>query len=69
MIIDANAGRQNVRHNGSLSYSDYKIGVTKDLGVCSVALAYIKADTSAYRSPSAENLGKSAALLTVSKTF
>jgi hypothetical protein len=34
-----------------------------------VALSWIKADTSAYLSPSAENLGKSAALLTVSKTF
>jgi uncharacterized protein (TIGR02001 family) len=67
--LNLHVGRQDVRHNGSLSYTDYKIGVTKDLGVCSVALAYIKADTSAYLSPSARNLGKSAALLTVSKTF
>lgn len=51
------------------SVDDYKLGVTKDLGICSVALSWIKADTSAYLSPSAENLGKSAALLTVSKTF
>jgi uncharacterized protein (TIGR02001 family) len=67
--LNLHVGRQNVRHNGFASYTDYKIGVTKDLGVCSVALAYIKADSSAYLSPSAENLGKSAALLTVSKTF
>ena len=45
------------------------VGATKDLGVCSVALAYFKADTSAYLSPDIKNLGKSGAVLTVSKTF
>lgn len=68
-VVNVHVGRQRLRHNGSLSYTDYKIGVTKDLGICSVALAWVKADTSAYLSPSAENLGKSAALFTVSKTF
>lgn len=68
-VLNLHAGRQNVRHNGAFSYTDYKIGVTKDLGICSVALAYVKANTSGYLSPSGENLGKGAALLTVSKTF
>ena len=68
-ILNLHVGRQNVRNNGAFSYTDYKVGVTKDLGICSVALAYIKADTHAYLSPSAENLGKSGAVLTVSKTF
>jgi uncharacterized protein (TIGR02001 family) len=67
--LNLHAGRQNVRHNGMYSYTDYKIGVTKDFGVATVALAYIKADTTAYLSPSAQNLGKSGAVLTVSKTF
>jgi uncharacterized protein (TIGR02001 family) len=67
--LNLHAGHQKVRNNDAASYSDYKIGVTKDLGVCSVALAYIKANTHAYLSPSAENLGKSGAVLTVSKTF
>jgi uncharacterized protein (TIGR02001 family) len=67
--LNLHAGHQEVRHNGAFSYTDYKIGVTKDLGVCSVSLAYIKANTSGYLSPSGENLGKSAALLSVSKTF
>jgi uncharacterized protein (TIGR02001 family) len=67
--LNLHAGRQNVRHNGMYSYNDYKIGVTKDFGVATVALAYIKADTTAYLSPSAQNLGKSGAVLTVSKTF
>jgi uncharacterized protein (TIGR02001 family) len=67
--LNLHAGHQEVRHNDAASYSDYKVGITKDLGVCSVALAYIKASTHAYLSPSGENLGKSGAVLTVSKTF
>jgi uncharacterized protein (TIGR02001 family) len=67
--LNLHAGHQEVRHNDAASYSDYKVGITKDLGVCSVALAYIKASTHAYLGPSAENLGKSGAVLTVSKTF
>jgi uncharacterized protein (TIGR02001 family) len=67
--VNLHAGRQNVRRNGSLSYTDYKIGVTKDLGVCTAALAWVKADTSAYLSPDRENLGKSGVVFSVSKTF
>lgn len=67
--LNLHAGRQNVRHNGAYSYTDYKIGATKDLGVCSVAIAYFKADTTAYLSPASQNLGKSGAVLAVSKTF
>lgn len=67
--LNLHAGRQTVRHNGALSYTDYKVGVTKDLGVCSVALAFVKADTTAYLSPAGKNLGKSAAVLSLTKTF
>jgi uncharacterized protein (TIGR02001 family) len=69
LVLNLHVGRQEVRHNGSLSYTDYKVGLTKDLGICSVSLAYVKASSSAYLSPSHENLGKSAAVLSVSKTF
>ena len=69
MTLNLHLGYQSVRNNGAYSYKDYKIGVTKDLGVATVALAYIKAETNAYLSPSARNLGKSGAVLTVSKTF
>jgi uncharacterized protein (TIGR02001 family) len=67
-VVNVHAGHQRIRNNSALSYSDYKIGVTKDLGVCSIALAWIKADIVSL-SPDGKNLGKSAALLTVSKTF
>ncbi|QNA87823.1 hypothetical protein G4G28_03915 [Massilia sp. Dwa41.01b] len=69
LVLNLHAGRQRVKNNGALSYTDYKIGLTKDVGFASVALAWVKADTESYLSPQGRNLGKSAAVLTVSKTF
>jgi uncharacterized protein (TIGR02001 family) len=69
LVLNLHAGHQRVNNNGAFSYSDYKVGVTRDFGICSVALAVIKADTGAYVSPAGKNLGKAAAVLTVSKTF
>jgi uncharacterized protein (TIGR02001 family) len=68
-MLNLHAGRQNVKNNGYASYSDYKIGLTKDFGIVSVSLAAIKADTSAYSAPDGKNLGKTGVVLAVSKTF
>jgi uncharacterized protein (TIGR02001 family) len=69
LLLNLHAGHQEVEHNSAFSYNDYKIGLTKDFGVATVALAVIKADTSAYLSPAGRNLGRTAAVLSVSKTF
>jgi uncharacterized protein (TIGR02001 family) len=69
LVLNLHVGRQTVSHNGALSYTDYKVGLSKDLGVCTVSLAFVKAATHAYLSPEGKNLGKSAAMLSVSKTF
>jgi uncharacterized protein (TIGR02001 family) len=69
LVLNLHVGHQNVKNNGAFSYTDYKIGVTKDFGICTVALAAIYADTKAYVSPSGKNLAKTGAVLTVSKTF
>jgi uncharacterized protein (TIGR02001 family) len=69
LLLNLHVGHQGVKNNGAFSYTDYKIGVTKDFGFCSVALAAIYADTKAYVSPSGKNLAKTGAVLTVSKTF
>ena len=68
-MLNLHVGRQRVKNNGVLSYTDYKVGVTKDFGFASVALAWVKADTEAYLAPGGRNLGRSAAVLSVSKTF
>ena len=66
------AGHQRVRHGSAASYTDWKVGVTRDFGVVSGALAVVGTDASerAYASPAnGKFLGKTALLLTLSKTF
>lgn len=67
-VLNLHAGHQNVKNNGAASYSDYKVGVTKDFGVVSVGLAAVYANTDAYVG-NGKNLGKKGAVLTISKTF
>nr|WP_315401811.1 TorF family putative porin [uncultured Duganella sp.] len=67
-ILNLHAGHQNVKNNGALSYSDYKIGFTKDFGVVTLALAAVFTNTDAYVGRD-KNLGKTGAVLTISKTF
>ena len=67
--LNLHVGRQTVKNNSVYSYSDYKVGLTKDFGFASVQLALVKAQTDAYLSPQGKNLGKSGAVLSISKTF
>lgn len=70
LVLNLHAGRQRVANNSIYSYTDYKVGLTKDLGFASVSLAIINADTDAYLSPAnGKNLGKTGAVLAISKTF
>jgi uncharacterized protein (TIGR02001 family) len=69
LVLNLHAGHQKVKNNNAASYTDYKVGVTKDFGFCSVALAAVYANTDAYFSPAGKNLGKTGAVLSVSKTF
>jgi len=69
LVLNLHVGHQTVSDNSALSYTDYKIGLSKDLGVCTLAVAWVKADTTAYKGPSGENLGRSAAVFSVTKTF
>lgn len=69
LMLNLHVGRQRVENNSAFSYTDYKIGVTKDFGICTVALAAIYADTKAYVGPNGKNLAKTGAVVTVSKTF
>jgi len=68
-ILNLHAGRQKVKNHSDFSYTDWKVGATKDFGVASVALAYIKTTSDAYTAPNGKNLGKGGLVLTVSKTF
>ena len=65
-----------VSNSSQYSYTDWKLGVTKDFGGgLSLSAAYIGTDakklgsTYAYVSPSGKNLGGSTGVLTLTKTF
>ncbi|WP_342120823.1 TorF family putative porin [Pseudoduganella sp. OTU4001] len=69
-VLNLHVGHQKVKNSGAFSYTDWKVGVTKDLGVASVSLAYIDTNNDNYLSPvNGKNLGKAGLVLTVSKTF
>jgi uncharacterized protein (TIGR02001 family) len=69
LVLNLHVGRQRVKNNGSLSYTDYKVGLTKDFGFASASLAWTKADTEVYIVHGERNQGRSAAVLSVTKTF
>lgn len=69
--INLHGGHQTVRRNDA-SYTDWKLGVTKDFGVVTGALAVIgtNAREAAYTSAANDKfLGKAALQLTISKVF
>lgn len=68
-ILNLHVGRQDVKNNDGASYTDFKIGVTKDFGFATVALAAIKANSDAYIGKGGKNLATTGAVLTISKTF
>lgn len=72
LVLNLHAGHQQVKNNNSYSYTDWKIGVTKDVGILSASLAVIgtNADKTAYASPvNAKFMGKTAVVAALSKTF
>lgn len=73
LTVNLHAGRQRVKGpNDSLaSYTDWKVGVTKDFGVISGAVAAVgtNANDTWYVSPEGKFLGKKALVVSVSKTF
>ncbi|WGG51174.1 TorF family putative porin [Rugamonas sp. DEMB1] len=70
--INLHAGHQKVKGSDVANYTDWKVGATKDFGVVSGALAVVgtNAREEAYSSPvNGKFLGKTALVLSISKTF
>ncbi|MTV42002.1 TorF family putative porin [Duganella radicis] len=70
--VNLHGGHQKVKRNDAASYTDWKLGVSRDFGAFSGALAVIgtNAQESAYTSAAnGKFLGKTALQLTVSKVF
>jgi uncharacterized protein (TIGR02001 family) len=67
-------GHQKIKHFSDASYTDYKVGVTKDVGFGVVGLSYWDTDAKGsagqpYRNAFNKDMGKGVALLSFSKTF
>lgn len=69
--VNLHLGYQSVRNNSDFAYTDYKVGVTKDFGWASVSGAIIGTNNSNYVGPAPDlkNLGKTALVVAISKTF
>ena len=71
-IINLHAGHQKVKNNEAADYTDWKVGATKEFGIVTGALAVVgtNASKTAYASPAnGKFTGKTALVLTISKTF
>ena len=68
-VLNLHVGHQKVRNVPTASYTDWKVGVTKDLGFATLSLAYVDTNVETYVAPNGKNLGKSGAVLTLTKTF
>ncbi|HEY6772551.1 MAG TPA: TorF family putative porin [Oxalicibacterium sp.] len=74
-MLNVHAGHQKIKGSSKLSYTDWKVGVTKDFSLVTVSLAVVGTDADDdayfYQKPngSTHNNGKTGAVLTLSKSF
>jgi uncharacterized protein (TIGR02001 family) len=66
-VLNLHVGYQNMNNVANGSYTDWKVGVTKDFGVVVASLAYI--DTNANATFYTNGVGKGTAVLSVIKNF
>ena len=71
-VLNAHVGHQQVRHFGEASYTDYKLGVTKNFDAgWSLALAWYDTDAerAVYTFPNGDFQGRATGAATLTKTF
>jgi uncharacterized protein (TIGR02001 family) len=72
LILNLHAGHQTIKNNSASSYSDWKVGMTKNFSRGLLAsLAVYGTNTDSYRGPAPvmKNLGKPSLVLSVTKMF
>jgi uncharacterized protein (TIGR02001 family) len=69
LSLTPHVGHQQVKNNGSFSYTDYSLTLSKDFSGWVPSLAIVRASTDAYLSPSSKNLGKTAAVVGIKYNF
>lgn len=72
ITLNGHVGYQKVANNSNASYTDWKLGLTKDFGKgLAGSLAYIgtNADGAVYYNPALKNTGRGTAFVSLTKTF
>ncbi|MFY3196286.1 TorF family putative porin [Achromobacter xylosoxidans] len=72
LTVNAHVGRQTVRNLTDGAYTDWKLGLTKDLGQgLAISVAYIdtNADRAVYTNSRGRYMGRATGLLSLTKTF
>ena len=72
LTVQLHAGHQKVKNNDAADYTDWKVGVSRQFGFATVAVAYVgtNASKSVYASPkNGKFTGRDALVLSVSRTF
>jgi uncharacterized protein (TIGR02001 family) len=69
LMLAPHIGRQTVKRNGAASYTDYALTLSQDMAGLLLSGSIVAANTKAYTGPGAKDLGKTALLLSVKKSF
>ena len=62
-------GYQRVAHNSDFSYTDYSLGIAKDLQGLTLSAALVAVSNNNYRAPDGRDLGRTALVVGVKKVF
>ena len=70
-VLNLHVGYQKVKNTANADYTDWKVGVTKDFGFVTGAIAIIGTDANKafYVSPGGSNTGKTTAVVSLTKAF
>lgn len=72
VTVNLHAGHQTIKSHSEASYTDFKIGATKDFGFATGSVAIIGTDApdnGFYVTPAGKNTGKNGVVFSISKTF
>ena len=71
LVLNLHVGHQRIKNNSAFSYTDWKVGLTKDFGIVTGAVALIGTNTDSYvgPAPDSKNLGKNGLVVSIAKTF
>jgi uncharacterized protein (TIGR02001 family) len=68
-MLNVHVGRQKIKGTSDASYTDWKVGVSRDFGFATLGLAYVDTNASDAYTIDGKDLGDGAVVFSVAKTF